>query len=634
MRHILRRVEHAKASVSMSNVAGALLGIASILLLHRYYGIYHDAILYMGQGLAQLRPDVMFNDPFFLHGGQDRYSVLPWLLGKLSLFVAPPYIFLFGTFASLLLFAFASWHALSALLPPRQRYWAWLGVLLLPAVYGATRIFSYNENFLTARPFAEALCLLAIGRFARKRWLSGVACLLLAGLLHPLQTLPACLTVWIWASWRDRRWLHGLWVSVPVLGLAFAHIEPFDGLLRSFDFEWFSATKTSTHLFITTWEYVDYTILIFDAVLLAIGSRVLSEQMRQWCIAGTVALFMGVGASLLLVDGMHLVLPTGLQLWRVHWLAHWLSIATLAAVLLMHLQKRDIGRAIILTLAAHLAWGGVPSGMALTMMLYFIWPRVVAPPRERLQPLLTGILGLGLLLLFARHASSEWSGFSAAGRQLATYPLDTRLLKFPAVALGLPVLGLWAWDRSGRRGRVLLGVVLLLLSLLAIVRWDARLPHARALEAAAHQPAVFGTQLPMKAQIMWEPESLIGTWLILERASYYSKSQTAGQLFNRDTFLDLQARASKVRPLLAESERCQQLIAYGMTCTISPSTLRKVCSEGNIAPPDYLVLPFPQAEIPAGTWTPQNPEDGASGVTLRLFSCKDLLTSINDIPQG
>ena len=627
-------MRHIFSSTSMSNATGAVLGIVAMLLLYRYYGIYHDAILYMGQALAEVRPAVMSSDPFFLHGGKDRYSILPWLLGKISLFATLPHVFLFGALASLLFFAFASWHALSALLPPRQRYWAWLGVLVLPSAYGATRIFSYNENFLTARPFAEALCLLAIGRFARKSWLSGVACLLLAGLLHPLQTLPACLAVWIWASWRDRRWLHGLWVSIPILGLAFADIEPFDGLLRTFDLVWFSATKTSTHLFITTWEYVDYTILIFDAVLLVIGSRVLSEQMRQWCVAGIVALCMGLGASLLLVDGMHLVLPTGLQLWRVHWLAHWLSIATLVTVLLMHLKKRDIGRAIILMLAAHLAWGGVPSGMALTMMLYLVWPQLVAPPRERLQPLLTGIIGLGLLLLFAHHASSEWSGFSAAGGELATYPLDTRLLKFPAVALGLPALGLWAWDRSGRRGRGLLGAVLLLLSLVAIVRWDARLPNARALEAGANQPAVFGAQLPIKAQIMWEPESLVGTWLILERASYYSKSQTAGQLFNRDTFLDLQARASKVRPLLAESERCQQLIAYGISCTVSPGTLRKVCSEGNVAPPDYLVLPFPQAEIPAGTWTPRNPEDGANGVTLRLFSCKDLLASIDNIPQG
>ena len=630
MRHILRHVERVRVSEIANNAAGAALGVAAMLFLHRYYGIYHDAILYMGQVMAQLRPEVMFDDPFFLHGGQERYSILPWLLGKMALSATLPSLFLLGTLASLFLFAFASWYALSAMLPTKQRYWAWLGVLLLPSIYGATRIFSYNENFLTARPFAEVLCLLAVGSFVRKRWLSGGACIVFAALLHPLQALSAGMVMWTWASIKDRRWLHALWAAVPVLLLAFADVEPFDGLLHSFDPEWLAASRTSTHLFVAGWEYTDYTVLFFDAILLAIGSRLLSEPMRRWCFAGLVGLCMGIGASLLLVDGMNLVLPTGLQLWRVHWLVHWLAVATLAALLFLHMQEQDIGRAIILALAAHLAWGGVPSGMALTMCLYLAWPRMVSTPRERLRPLLASIFTLGLLLLFAQHVTTEWSGFSAAGRDLATYPLDTRLLTFPALALGLPLLGHWAWDSSGPRGRLLLGAALLSLSLLAAVRWDARLPHARALEADAGQPAVFGSHLPMKAQVLWQPESLVGTWLVLGRASYYSHSQTAGQMFDRDTFLDLRARASKVWPLLVESERCRQAIAHGTSCTISPGTLRHVCSDGDVAPPDYLVLPFQQAESPVGTWTPRNPIDGSSGVTFRLFRCRDLVADTSD----
>ena len=36
--------------------------------------------------------------------------------------------------------------------------------------------------------------------------------------------------------------------------------------------------------------------------------------------------------STAVVDWLHLELPTGLQLWRVHWLAHWMSMAALATL--------------------------------------------------------------------------------------------------------------------------------------------------------------------------------------------------------------------------------------------------------------------------------------------------------------
>ena len=39
-----------------------------------------------------------------------------------------------------------------ALLPEGERYWAWLGVLVLPSFYGRAIIFSYAEPFLTPRP--------------------------------------------------------------------------------------------------------------------------------------------------------------------------------------------------------------------------------------------------------------------------------------------------------------------------------------------------------------------------------------------------------------------------------------------------------------------------------------------------
>src|SRR5690606_15510553 len=175
--------------------AGALLGVAMLLLLHRYWGIDHDAALYLGQGLLVRWPEIFDNDLFFLHGSQGQYTLFPWLLAQTLDAVDPALLFFWGGFAGLLLFAAAAWHCLSALLPRGARYWAWLGVLCLPSMYGVTTIFSYAEPFLTPRPFAEALCLLCIGLLARGRMALAFACLAAAALLHPLQAIAAALEI-------------------------------------------------------------------------------------------------------------------------------------------------------------------------------------------------------------------------------------------------------------------------------------------------------------------------------------------------------------------------------------------------------------------------------------------------------
>ena len=130
-------------------------------------------------------------------------------------------VMLMGAFISMLLFAASAWFALKTLLPTQQRYWAWLGALCLPSIYGVVHIFSYNEPFLTSRPLAESFCLLGIGWLIREKWLLAAASLLLAGLFHPLQAIAGAAIIWVWAVGQDRRWLHALWLIFPVSALAY-----------------------------------------------------------------------------------------------------------------------------------------------------------------------------------------------------------------------------------------------------------------------------------------------------------------------------------------------------------------------------------------------------------------------------
>lgn len=610
----------------MTTVAALLLGLALLLLLHRYAGIRHDAILYLGEVQMQRHPEVFGRDLFFLYGSQGRYSLFPILAARLSAWFPLPDIFMWGTLLGLLLFAFACWHAISAILLPRQRYWSWLATLCLPPAYGAISMFSYGEAFFTPRLFAESLCLLSIGRLARGRWRSAAACLVLASLLHPLQTIAASLVLWPWLIARDRRWLHALWGLLPLLVLAYAGIAPFADLLRQTDPQWLRSLQDSWQLYLLEWGIEDYRILIFDVFLLIAARLLLKGSFGIWCQSALIGLALGFGAPLLLVDGLHLILPTSLQLWRVHWLAHLFAIAAFAALLYRHLEERDPARALLLMLLGQLIWGRMSIGWIELMLIYTVWPWLIRGDRARLKPLLGALFAGVLLLLLTRHVMGEWEAMNAAAMRPDRYPLEVTILSMPLLALGLPLAGYWLWNRLTPALRIgLTAAVLLPVNAWAALTWDARSQQTRAIEAAAGAQDVFGIRLPEDAQVFWEPESLVATWLVLDRANYFSYSQFAGQMFQRGTFADGRARENRMLPLLQESKRCMQELQRNPACHISAASLHRACMAGRTSHPDYIVLPYAQPETALGEWRVPSLLSAQEAVTFRIYACRDLL---------
>ncbi|MDH7452388.1 hypothetical protein QF205_04715 [Luteimonas composti] len=613
--------------------------MAALLYFRRYFGIYHDSILYLGQGLMTRWPSIYGQDMFFQHGSQTDYSVLPLLLGKAFGVWTPPVAFMWGTLASLLLFWAASWYALRALMPARQRYWAWLATLCLPAMYGVVSIFSYNEKFLTARPLAEGCSLLAVGMFARGWTWRALLALAAAAAFHPLQALGAAAILWVWLVFRDRRWMHATWLAVPTMLLAVAGIAPFDGLFRRPDPEWMAAIHESYHLFVTRWDLNSLKALGFDVVLLAFGWRLLGTEFSQWCRAALIGLGLGIGANLVLVDWLELILPVSLQPWRVQWLAHWFAIAALAALLFRDMQARDYGRILLLVLAAQLAWGETAVGWVGMILLYIAWPRLVQPPRAHLRPLLACVFALMLAFLLANHLVDELQRFGEAGYRLDAYAFDLRILVFPALALGLPLLGLLAWERSGLKLRlaILVAGVVPLLAWSAWT-WDGRTAMMRQFENSAFREDVFGVMLPNGAQVFWEPEALVGSWLVLQRPNYFSPSQLAGQMFNRGTFVVGRERRTRMQPLMDEGARCRRDPAAFVAgqCQISEAALHAACEPGTTRAPDYLALSYPLRYPALGIWLFDAPQP-AQRLIYRLYGCAELMQLMeagNDVADG
>lgn len=614
--------------------AGALLGLTILLHLRRYSGITHDSMLYFGQALMAFRPEIFSQDLFFLFGSQANFSIFPGLAGFLFNWFPGPVVFLWGTLVSLLLFAGGGWYCLNGLLPKGQRFWAWIGILCLPSRYAITELFSYSEQFFTSRPFAEAFCLFGIGFLIRRHWILAGICAALAGALHPLQACAALLIVWPWLLLSDRRWLHLIWLGLPICVLAFLKVGPFAGLFQQIDPDWlFKIQGNTKQLFLSLWGSSDFWSLGFDALLLAYGWRTLHGPISTWCAAALAGLALGFSANLILVDALHLVLPAGLQLWRVHWLAHWFAMATLALLLLRDARNGDWPRILLLMMISQLAWTMPVQTWVPLALLYGVWTRLFAKERySRLRPLLGVLFGIGIALLFANYVSSDWFWFRLAHYRLDLYAMDHRLLAFPAITLGLPALGIYFWNKCALRGRlILLVLVLFPLTVVGGVRWDSRPWINRVFENAASQPAILGIEIPESAQVYWDPETFMGPWMVLTRASFYSGGQMGGGGFNRQTSIEGNLRASRMITLIRDSSYCQDRtrpIEDRKSCHITDLGMERACAPREIMRPDYLVLLYKQPQRALGTWQIQDPLTNELTVQYWLYSCESVMRDI------
>jgi hypothetical protein len=345
-------------------------------------------------------------------------------------------------------------------------------------------------------------------------------------------------------------------------------------------------------------------------------------------------LVIGTSTSLVLVDGLHLVLPAGLQLWRVHWLAHWFAMGCIGALLFRDIEGRDVPRALLLGLSGLLVWNLTAWMWLPFILLYGCWPVACRHLRPRMKTLLGSLFAIGILALLANHVANQMISFRMAHYRLDLYAFDRTVLAFPALALGLPLLGSLAWNRLALTGRwLVVACILFPLVALGAVRWDARPPVTRAFEDNAFQTDLFGVSLPEDAQVYWDNLSLVGTWLVLHRADYLSPQQLSGLVFNRETALDAHRRLGRILPLIQESLYCQDRSVSPTErehCHISDVNLRIACEPGPVLAPDYLVLPYSQPQRSIGRWTILDPATGQAALEYRLYSCRDLMEDLDE----
>jgi hypothetical protein len=614
------------------------LGLGLTLLIfyfHPYHGIRHDSVLYLGQALYARHPEIYGEDLFFAYGSQAKFTIFPAVIGWLLDYFTPAALFMTLTAATLVFFTLASAFLLRWLLPPGWRTLGLIALLILPAGYGGLAVFSYLEPFFTGRGIAESLVLIALaGWFGGRRPLLVGSAFLAAGLIHPLQTLPAATVIGLDLLRRHPR--IGLGVvtfgAVCILALAVVGVPPFQDLLRTQDLEWRQALKDANpHLFVAEWSFRDATKLIVDLILSLVllrEAKLASLHRMFWSVL--LATTLSVLVTLLGADLLGAVLITNLQLWRVHWLLHWTVVAALPWLLASVWQDGAWDSIRFWWLLAILALVQLPLGNATAtvalLMLggYLLWPRVANsfPPRSR-SLLLWGLRVISIAVLIA-GAALAWRVYQSAGQDNEVARLDFLLLQMPLWAPLVIWAGFQAWRKWSAAHPLLLGLLVLAL-VHAGMQWDRRSPWTRHIEAAEFKHEVFGVQLPVQKQIFWQDDPL-APWLIFERPSYFSNHQLAGQNFNRETAMEGLRREKVIRLLEFQQQICALYsVANGNSCELSREAVTESCQKA-AGVLEYLVLQHPvEGVLPLGVWALPKALRGKVDIHYYLYACADFL---------
>ena len=609
-----------------------LVAIAAwMLAAHPYLGIWHDGTLYFGQVLLHSRVPQLGGDLFFASGSQDRYSIY-------SNVVAPLYG-LIGQAPTHVIGVLCSWLAMGAgvlaLLRPLQPQpsaglWGLLAFAVMAPIYGGGWVFSYAEPFLTARSFAEPLLLWSLVALLRQRLALAAGLVATAMLFHPLQTLPVLVVMWCHLVLARRRWLWAL-ALLPLLAAAgAAGLSPWDGLLRRYDPYWWSLVDTvNTQVLPLNWSVTGALSVALDVALLGTVAHLRpADAFSQLLKAASLATAVMFCACLVLVDGLHLVLPTQLQLWRVHWIVHLLAV-TLAPWLVARLWR--LGgfwpvSAAALTLAlltvhvdsphragAVLLWAGV-SLIALRVRDVSAATRRLACTGIALSVVATAAMRLATVLELQGWQFNEagWAG------------LFLLAASFPAIAMPA-FAGLLALERRGSAGRIVAGMLSTAFVATVALHWDQRSDLARATEesGAAHP---FQAQMPKDATVYW-PGQLAPVWGLLERTSHFAPQQGSGMLFHRHNALAFGERRETYRAISEDDARCRNgaMLAKdrrALRDCDQPSAPRLLALCASSSRPDFLALPGLLAIPPLATWqlTPHREPPQ----TFALYACRQL----------
>ena len=509
------------------------------------------------------------------------------------------------------------------------------GRTALVAVVGAVVLpggvmFSYGEQFLTPRLFAEAITLWALGSMLRGRPMRSLFLLVCSAAIHPIMTLPGFAVLFLYESVRRRIWwVSGAFAVAALLGLAFAGVQPFVLIFTSFDPTWFAIVRVRDFFcLLTQWSALDWLKTINMFALGALGLCVAEPRERKLLTAVLAVAVGGLALTLLGGDLLHNALIIDAQQYRATWL---LAVAAnlFMGPLLLRLRGSITSSVTSAALACAVGTlvvttflkGGyfVATPMILGAGFAFSWRQ----NRHRPIPARVRIFGLMVVGTMCGAALLVLYSFTAWIEEAPSlFWQTTRGLALTVAALAAVVYLNASADARGRTVIYPLTVFAIGLLVIAILYWDQRTPWTRFVETAEAAPEPLSTWLGDQKSIYWEGDVRV-PWFVLRRSSYFSCAQGTGALFFRDTAINYQHRYESFQELRTLDFGQDPACPSGSD-SASASTERNALASICAKEPDLdaLVLTRQLASPPMHVWVSPvrfediRPTDGR----LRVFS--------------
>ncbi len=612
------------AAEGVKVVALALLVAAGWMLQHPYRGLDHDSTLYTLLALARLHPSLS-HDIFLRFGSQDRYTLFSPIYAEAIRWLD------LGPAAALLTLASQAGLCAGAFLFARRYMPTSLAILgvgflvVLPSAYGSREIFHWFEDFLTPRLPSEALVLGGLAATLARRYTLGGLCLAVAMTLHPIMAsaglaLLFCIFVAIPRPRLAISFCAG-GVLVSLLLLLVIH----GGAFGRLDDQWFRAVSGSgQYLFLSRWTLEDWSQASMPLAVLASGLFASDDdRTRRLYAASLIIAVSGVVLTYFYCDLLRVVLFTEMQPWR------WLWIASVVAIGFSPLIAKDCWR-------RNLAMKGVPivlaaaclvenrPTMALVLSLVAVAYAAAAHRIDRRRT--AKLLILGSCLLF----TAAWAAYVA--RLLSYVPLNSLSGSTLSIlvqwlrdiardgVLYAAVLAL-AWRESLRlcslRGAAVLAASATALCIaLAPPAWDSwtNFHYTKSLKARF---TPWRLQIPGDAEVVW-PETPVGAWYLLDRSSYWSLYQTAGNVFSRPKAIEMQRREAFLAAALAQVDRTSGTDAVPMYFSrANAQAFRIMCTDPSLA---FFVSRGNFAPTP---FAPIAPDPAKPHSLLYLYRCAD-----------
>jgi hypothetical protein len=543
--------------VSPGRALACLLALCAAWLAARpYEGIVLDAQLYALQTLATMDPEPLSHDLFLRFGSQNSFTLFPHLLA--------PLVSALGLEAAAATFTVISGALLllgGGLLARcfGTSRTAWLSVALLIAIpgwYGAGEVLRYDEMYLNARVPAQVFSILALTLACLGRPALAALAALMAAATHPVMAAG----VWgiLLLMVLDER-LPSRWhlKAATIVALAGTLLVVIAGYLVSSDAGadrtlWIETLRSrTTFLFLQDWRAEDWVQNALGIVTLAVATSVLKQApaIRMAWFAAVVGV-LGIAIAGLASMTAHFDILLLLQSWRWSWLSRFLAVVLLPVTAWSLWRAGAAGRASALLLVSGWALLNYLGGLlaAGAAVLWFSHSRLDAALLARLRALSWLIAGVAVTVL------------AVFGLQAVPLALDSKAapewvqqtVNFAGVPGPLILVMVAAWHGTlnvrWRTGPVAVAA-LAAIALTGLVPYNI----SPALEPrySTENVARFADWRQLiepSAEVLWHEEP-VAVWVLLQRQSFLSGSQSAGLLYSRAATGEFWRRANAMADL-------------------------------------------------------------------------------------